>query len=733
MALAIQTRDLEMLGTPDVVLDTRPEVYRRIAWQTVPDGTGGVQFRNSFGTLALLAPFAGGELEPVADIRIRQGNPNVNEGATTDLIAGPGGGANNAYRSLLEFDVSSLAAPPAGASLVLTFDQSFGEQNSLAQTYTLHRLTSAFVESEATWNAAATSVPWSIPGGDHDPTPLGIVTLDPQSMPAGAVMTFSGAALTSAIGNALAGDGRLRLLLKSAAETNHTRSVAWLYSREDSASLRPKLRLYDLTLTQNPAQDVRLRSSEPNTNQVAAADLAVGPIQTNDVFRTLLEFDLSAAPSPLDSLAVEFTLKRDGVAGLTNLSQNFLLHLLSKPFAEASATWNSSSNNTPWSTPGGDFGPVLASTNLDPYQIVTGTKLRMDFDSAALASVNAVLQTNGMLRLLMKSDAESATVRSFIWIYSREDAGSEPRALYRAGGTTKLAAGPFSSGNPDQKFAIEDQGDGTVAIRHVASGRHLRRASGPTPVDIELKSLSTLDSFAKWKLVPANAVERYFPGTATLPNHWFRTSIGHLYESNSFPTVFHRDLGWIHLDGPGGADASFHHPLLGWLWTGPEYWPLVYSASNLNWRSIERGTNGTSLQSFDFAANTWNQLGAAPLPAVNIQALVETGDDTGLVAPSSAVPPSPTTSPPWTAGNFTPPLLVEPGKVAIHSPSVVNEWLLLFNSPGDRRHRLDASTNLVAWIPVTGDVLLPGRTHCLKITSTNTVRYFRAVDEGPAY
>jgi hypothetical protein len=484
-----------------------------------------------------------------------------------------------------------------------------------------------------------------------------------------------------------------------------------------------------------PVADVRLRSGAPDDNQGAANNLGAGPIQSGDVFRTVFAFDMTSAALPLDALVLELTLERDGSAALTNLPQNFTLHLLNKAFVEGEASWNSAASVDLWASPGGDFSPALCSTNLDPYAISTGQKLRLTLDSGALASVNAVLQTNAMLGLLLKSDAEGSAVRSFIWMNSREDLGKEPRLLYTSSGTPPLlGTDTFALGDPGQVFVLEDQGGGEVAIRHQASGHYVRMADGLIlPIDVELKPLASVDARARWTLVPANAVERYFPGTATLPDRWFRSWLGHLYENDSFPNVFHRELGWIHIEGVGGTHASFHHPNVGWMWTGPEFWPLAYSESSSNWVAIERGTNGTSLRAFSFAVNSWASLGSAAMETIDMQALVEAGDDADFAPPGSGAPAPPGSAPSWAGVPFTPPLLVEAGEVGIRPTGEPNKWLLLFNSPADRRHRLITSLDLINWAPLSANVLFPGRTHYLQVDSADSARYFRVVDQGAAY
>jgi hypothetical protein len=118
---------------------------------------------------------------------------------------------------------------------------------------------------------------------------------------------------------------------------------------------------------------------------------------------------------------------------------------------------------------------------------------------------------------------------------------------------------------------------------------------------------------------------------------------------------------------------------------------------------------------------------------IDMQALVEAGDDSDFAPPGSGAPAPPGSAPSWAGVPFAPPLLVGAGEVGIRPTGEANQWLLLFNSPADRRHRLDTSTDLINWAPLSANVLFPGRTHCLPVDSADSARYFRVVDEGAAY
>ena len=48
---------------------------------------------------------------------------------------------------------------------------------------------------------------------------------------------------------------------------------------------------------------------------------------------------------------------------------------------------------------------------------------------------------------------------------------------------------------------------------------------------------------------------------------WFGYS-----SDQSFPWIYHENLGWIYLYSPTGKEAWFYFPNLGWLWSSEEIW-----------------------------------------------------------------------------------------------------------------------------------------------------------------
>ena len=112
-----------------------------------------------------------------ADTCIEQDSPAaVNGNAATLCVQSQSGNANR--RSLVLFDFSSL--PNVGAkSAVLTLQITSAPASS--RTYDAHRVTSLFLESNASWNTRVGSLAWSASGGDFIGSPTSSVVINSSS------------------------------------------------------------------------------------------------------------------------------------------------------------------------------------------------------------------------------------------------------------------------------------------------------------------------------------------------------------------------------------------------------------------------------------------------------------------------------------------------------------------------------------------------------------------------
>jgi hypothetical protein len=179
-----------------------------------------------------------------------------------------------------------------------------------------------------------------------------------------------------------------------------------------------------------------INKSNPN-------DLAVGPINGTDYFRTYLSFDLSgASPAAGETSLILYPSGTEN--NTSSLAQTLTLFVVP-------ADWDGSAQPGP-------VGTDIATLGFSPQVPNDSRSLR--FTSAALTTaINQAL--GGTLHLGIRSDAEGTDARSFVWLASREDIGQEPRLVYlpRVSGNTFadwIAAQPGVGG----LTALTDDPDG---------------------------------------------------------------------------------------------------------------------------------------------------------------------------------------------------------------------------------------------------------------------------------
>jgi hypothetical protein len=110
-----------------------------------------------------------------------------------------------------------------------------------------------------------------------------------------------------------------------------------------------------------------------------------------------------------------------------------------------------------------------------------------------------------------------------------------------------------------------------------------------TDADVEpLSELPTHEAIAKilqdprytarYNLIWKNSslIQQGFPNWKNEP--WF----GNFWDKN-FPWVYHADLGWIYMAGVSQTAFWFYSDQLGWMWTGIEHYPKMYSNNESSW------------------------------------------------------------------------------------------------------------------------------------------------------
>jgi hypothetical protein len=102
------------------------------------------------------------------DAYIQEDDPARNRGSERDLKVKPDAG--KLRHSVVEFD---LPAVPADREIIWASLLLWQDREKDNQTIHVHRVTSAWVESEVSWNQRSAGIPWSADGGDFDATVLG--------------------------------------------------------------------------------------------------------------------------------------------------------------------------------------------------------------------------------------------------------------------------------------------------------------------------------------------------------------------------------------------------------------------------------------------------------------------------------------------------------------------------------------------------------------------------------
>lgn len=179
----------------------------------------------------------------VEDSDIRDSAPTVNQEGNPRWNFGIFNGIN--YREVAGFDISALPGGIIVTSVTLTVYQSASGSAGTQTAVALHSITNSNFNNEtnATWNYASTAAfPWANPGGDFDSTVLSSIT--PIGIVDGTAYTFgSSAAFITAVNNALAGDGVMRLLAKASTESEGSLMSMWASDSGPVEGLRPLLRI----------------------------------------------------------------------------------------------------------------------------------------------------------------------------------------------------------------------------------------------------------------------------------------------------------------------------------------------------------------------------------------------------------------------------------------------------------------------------------------------------------
>ncbi len=176
---------------------------------------------------------------------------------------------------------------------------------------------------------------------------------------------------------------------------------------------------------------IRASQSAAQTANTTNPLLLIGDTVTaNDYLRGVLAFDLAVpelAGAAIHSARLDLTVSARDTSngGSADAPQTILLHPLASSFDEAAVSWTRRDAADPWNTPGGDYGPPIASFSANPAAVGGGEII--GFTGAGIEDFVRV-SVGGGLRLLVKLESEDA-VRSVFRLASGESAAANPPRL----------------------------------------------------------------------------------------------------------------------------------------------------------------------------------------------------------------------------------------------------------------------------------------------------------------
>jgi hypothetical protein len=84
---------------------------------------------------------------------------------------------------------------------------------------------------------------------------------------------------------------------------------------------------------------------------------------------------------------------------------------------------------------------------------------------------------------------------------------------------------------------------------------------------------------------------------------WWQSPWFGLYNVESYPWIYHQNLGWVFVHTDSTKGAWLYHQRLGWLWTEPELFPYLYMSKRDQWTYVNRSTFRPTV--YDFAKQVW--------------------------------------------------------------------------------------------------------------------------------
>jgi hypothetical protein len=84
---------------------------------------------------------------------------------------------------------------------------------------------------------------------------------------------------------------------------------------------------------------------------------------------------------------------------------------------------------------------------------------------------------------------------------------------------------------------------------------------------------------------------------------WWKSQWMGFYSADTYPWIYHQNLGWIFVYIESSKGIWVYHPRLGWLWTNPYQYPYLYLVKQDQWIYLNQSAAKTTV--YDYEEEEW--------------------------------------------------------------------------------------------------------------------------------
>ena len=192
---------------------------------------------------------------------------------------------------------------------------------------------------------------------------------------------------------------------------------------------------------------------------------------------------------------------------------------------------------------------------------------------------------------------------------------------------------PFQGGaRPQSDTFIQTFNLGTVLEDYSRSFFNLFSPSGGQPLFVIINAEENSPTADRWEVLYTRlnyftneapdisalmrpVIDSVEPGVAPDPvrsvfanatgpvDGWYESSWLGWFNAEAFPNIFHVEHGFGRVLSAGNDSVFLYTGRLGWTFSGPAFYPFLYSFETGNWLYYQQGSNG--LWFYDYALGNW--------------------------------------------------------------------------------------------------------------------------------